>query len=107
MRPRRQASNVCRRAALMLSAGPAEPRGPPQKERGSSLRWSPSTVGALPGMCPNRSSGRDLVRSRPGENSHIVSALRVLGDVEAFAFDLNVGAQADDDIDDLVEDRGA
>ncbi len=39
---------------------------PPQKERGSNLRWSPSTVRALPGMCPNRSSGRDLVRSRPG-----------------------------------------
>src|SRR5262249_21614603 len=26
-----------------------------KKERGPSLRWSPSTVGALPGMCPNRS----------------------------------------------------
>src|SRR6266446_5397659 len=108
MRPRRQTSNVCRRAAVMLSAGPAEPHGlPPQKERGSSLRWSPSTVGALPGMCPNRSSGRDLVRSRPWENSHIVSALRVLGDVETFALHLNAGAQADDDIDDLVEDRRA
>src|SRR5437879_13918417 len=79
------------------------PRG--QKERGSNLRWSPSTVGALPGMCPNRSSGRDPVRSRPGENSHVVSALRVLGDVETFALHLNAGAQADDDVDDLVEDR--
>src|SRR6266478_3635144 len=38
----------------------------PKKERGPNLRWSPSTVRALPGMCPNRSSGRDLVRSRPG-----------------------------------------
>src|SRR5712664_3751959 len=79
----------------------------PAKERGSNLRWSPSTVGALPGMCPNRSSGRELVRSRPGENSHVVSALRVLGDVETFALHLNAGAQADDDIDDLVEDRRA
>jgi len=24
------------------------------KKRGPSLRWSPSTVGALPGMCSNR-----------------------------------------------------
>src|SRR5258707_7710023 len=39
-----------------------------QKERGPSLRWSPSTVGALPGMCANRSCGRDLLRDRaPGE----------------------------------------
>src|ERR1700688_3142449 len=43
----------------------------PQKERGSNLRWSPSTVGALPGMCPNRSSGRDPLRSRPGR-THIL-----------------------------------
>src|SRR5258707_8599147 len=78
-----------------------------QKERGSNLRWSPSTVGALPGMCPNRSSERDLVRSRPGENSHVVSALLVLGDVEAFALHLNAGSQADDNVDDLVEDRRA
>ena len=46
-----------------------------QKERGSNLRWSPSTVEALPGMCPNRSCGRDpgtttvlsLVDRVPGE----------------------------------------
>ncbi|MBT1511336.1 DUF4240 domain-containing protein [Bradyrhizobium sp. SRL28] len=30
-----------------------------RKERGSNLRWSPSTVRALPGMCPNRSCGCD------------------------------------------------
>src|SRR5467141_1071274 len=81
------------------------PQAPPQKERGSNLRWSPSTVGALPGMCPNRSSGRDLVRSRPRENLHVVGALRVFGDVQAFAFHLDGGAQADDHVDDLVEDR--
>jgi predicted nucleic acid-binding protein len=38
----------------------------PKKERGPSLRWSPSTVRALPGMCPNRSCGRGPLRSRPG-----------------------------------------
>src|SRR5258705_2815670 len=78
-----------------------------QKERGSNLRWSPSTVRALPGMCPNRSCGRDLGRSRPRENSHVVSALGVLGDVEAFTLYFNGGTQADDDVDDLVEDRRA
>src|SRR5713226_8161499 len=76
-----------------------------EKERGSNLRWSPSTVRALPGMCPNRSSGRDLVRSRPGRDLHVVGALRVLGDVETFPLHLDGGAQADDDIDYLVEDR--
>src|SRR5882762_1863112 len=79
-----------------------------QKERGSNLRWSPSTVRALPGMCPNRSCGNDPLRDRaPGELSHVVSALGVLGDVEAFTFGLNIGTQADDDVDDLVEDRRA
>src|SRR6266702_8041409 len=76
------------------------------KERGSNLRWSPSTVGALPGMCPNRSCGRDPGGTASRENSHVVSALGVLGDVEALAFGLDVDAQADDDIDDLVEDGG-
>src|ERR1700736_5839430 len=42
----------------------------------------------------------------PGENLHVVSALGVLGDVETFTFHLDAGAQAHDDIDDLVEDRG-
>src|SRR5882724_2337218 len=79
-----------------------------KKERGSNLRWSPSTVRALPGMCPNRSSGHGLLgRPRPGRTLHIVGALGVLGDVEAFTFGLDIGTQADDDVDDLVEDRRA
>src|SRR3954453_5629979 len=41
----------------------------------------------------------------PRENLHVVGALRVFGDVETFAFGLHVHAQADDDVDDLVEDR--
>ena len=77
-----------------------------KKERGSNLRWSPSTVGALPGMCPNRSSGRDpRGRPRPRENSHIVGALGVLGNIEALTLGFDIGAQADDDVDDLVDDR--
>src|SRR4051812_36964793 len=73
------------------------------KKGAPTCAGAPSTVGALPGMCPNRSSGRNPLRSRPRENSHIVGALGMLGDVEAFAFGLDIGAQADDDIDDLVE----
>src|SRR5262245_26885803 len=77
-----------------------------QKERGSNSRWSPSTVWALPGMCPNRSSGPDPRGDRaPGERLHVVGALGVLGDVEAFTLGLDIGAQADDHVDDLVEDR--
>src|SRR6266446_9592791 len=76
-----------------------------QKERGSNFRWTPSTARALPGMCPNRSCGCDPWGSHPRENLHVVSTLRVLGDVEAFTLGLDVDAQADDDIDYLVEDR--
>src|SRR3954453_10002763 len=79
----------------------------PHKERGPSLRWSPSTVRALPGMCPNRSCGRgpSWKNRAPGEPLHVVGALGVLGDVEAFTFGLHIAAKADDDVDDLVEDR--
>src|SRR5260221_6124947 len=76
-----------------------------KKERGSNLRWSPSTVRALPGMCPNRSCGCEPWGIAPRENLHVVSALRVLGDIEAFTLGLDVDAQADDDVDHLVEDR--
>src|SRR5215813_9605412 len=77
-----------------------------QKERGSNLRWSPSTVWALPGMCPNRSCGRGLGGDRDREETlHVVGALGVLGDVEAFTLALDIGAEANDHVDDLVEDR--
>ena len=46
------------------------------KERGPSLRWSPSTVGALPGMCPNRSSGRDAGTPRRGRTTYCKRARR-------------------------------
>ena len=64
------------------------------------MRWSPSTVGALPGMRPNRSSGRDLLETAPGEEHlHVVGAFAVVGDVETLAFLLEGGTQTDDDID--------
>src|SRR4051812_41023721 len=44
--------DLSRGSAAMFALSPAA-----QKERGSNLRWSPSTVRALPGMCPNRSCG--------------------------------------------------
>src|SRR3954451_12519579 len=43
----------------------------------------------------------------PRENSHVVSALRVLGDVEPSALGLDVDAQPDDDVAHLVENRRA
>src|SRR6202158_5346631 len=77
-----------------------------KKERGSNLRWSPSTVRALPGMCPNRSSGRDHREMiAPRENSIVVSALAVIGNVETFAFRFHGGTKTDDHVDELVEDR--
>src|ERR1700753_3601812 len=78
---------------------------PNQKERGSNLRWSPSTVGALPGMCPNRSSGRGGRRPRPREDLHVVGPFAVIGDVEAFALGFHARTKPDDHVDDLVEDR--
>src|SRR3954451_14573132 len=78
-----------------------------EKERGSNLRWSPSTVRALPGMCPKPELWARSREIAPRENLHVVRALGVLGDVEAFTLYFNGSAQADDDIDDLVQDRRA
>src|SRR5207249_10553201 len=39
------------------------------------------------------------------ENLHVVGALGVLGDVEAFTLGFDVDAQTDDHVDHLVEDR--
>src|SRR6201987_3898875 len=80
-----------------------------KKERGSNFRWSPSTVGALPGMCPNRSCGRDPQGNprgiAPREETHVLGALALMADVETLALFLPRGTQANDQIDDLVEDR--
>ena len=40
----------------------------------------------------------------PRENSHVVGAFGVLGEVEALTFAFDIGAQADDDIDNLFND---
>src|SRR3954451_8743870 len=44
-------------------------------------------------------------RTRPGGALHVVGALGVLGDVEAFTLALDIRAAANDHIDDLVDDR--
>src|SRR6187551_385727 len=90
-----------------LTIGASHDFGPAvaQKERGSNLRWSPSTVRALPGMCPNRSCGCVPGGTASRENLHVVGAFGVLGDVEAFTLGFDVDAQADDHVDDLEEDR--
>src|SRR6201999_3313186 len=43
----------------------------------------------------------------PRENSHVVGAFGVVGEVEALTLTFDIDAQADDDIDDLVENRRA
>lgn len=45
---------------------------PIKRKRGSSLRWSPSTVRALPGMCPNRSCGRGLDETASREETYML-----------------------------------
>src|SRR3569833_2894335 len=75
------------------------------KERGPSLRWSPSTVRALPGMCPDRSCGCGPWGTAYREDLHVVGALGVLRDVETFTLGFDVDAQTNDHVDHLVEDR--
>lgn len=49
--------------------------------------------GRLPGIRPNRSC------------SHVVGTLSVIGEVEAFAFDIRFRTQSDDHVDDFIENR--
>src|SRR5712675_1700748 len=75
------------------------------KRKGLQLALEPLYGQGIAGYVPKP---KLWVRPRgiaPRENSHVVSALRMLGDIEAFTLGLDVDAQADDDVDHLVEDR--
>jgi hypothetical protein len=76
------------------------------KKKGLQLALEPLNGRGIAGYVPKPELWTRPWWTASRENSHIVSALRVLGDVEALTFGLDVDAQADDDIDDLVEDRG-
>jgi len=76
-----------------------------EKRRGSNLRGAPNGQG-IAGYVPKPELWmRPLGDRIPRRTYHVVSALGVLGDVEAFTLGLDVDAQADDHVDHLVEDR--
>ena len=75
------------------------------KRKGLQLALEPLNGRGIAGYVPKPELWTRTWWTASRENSHVVSALRVLGDVETFALDLDGGTQADDDIDDLVEDR--
>src|ERR1700738_2531080 len=90
----------------LQSPSSSSPTAADQKKKGA-----PTCAGAPQRAGHCRVCARTVVlgatsRDRaPGENLHVVSARGVLGDVETLTLHLNGGAQAYDDIDDLVEDR--
>jgi hypothetical protein len=77
------------------------------EKRGPGLRWGPSTVRAFAGYLPEPQFWARARKPAPRENLHVVGALGVLDEIEAFALDFDRGTQADDHVDDLVEDRRA
>jgi hypothetical protein len=79
--------------------------GQNNKKKGLQLALEPLNGRGIAGYVPKPELWTRPWWTASRENSHVVGALRVLGDVEAFTFGLDVDAQADDDIDDLVEDR--
>ena len=76
-----------------------------QKRKGPQLALEPLNGQGIAGYVPEPELWARPQGIAPRENSHVVGALGVLGDIEAFTFGLDVDAQADDDIDDLEQDR--
>src|ERR1700710_245688 len=77
------------------------------KRKGPQLALEPLNGRGIAGYVPKPEFWARSRGIAPRENLHVVGALGVLGDVETFALHFDIGAQADDDIDDLVEDRRA
>src|SRR3954454_22458317 len=76
------------------------------KRKGLQLALEPLNGRDIAGYVPQTVVvARPPKRPRPGGELHVVGALGVLGDVEAFTLALDIGAEANDHIDDLVEDR--
>src|SRR5207245_7162857 len=76
-----------------------------EKRKGLQLALEPLNGQGIAGYVPEPELWTRSLEIASRENLHVVSALRVLGDVEAFTLGLDIGAQADDDVDDLIEDR--
>src|SRR5947209_5543960 len=73
-------------------------------------KGAPTCAGAPQRLGHCRVFARTVVRgavfqTAPREELHVVGALRVLGEVETFAFGIGIGAQPDEDVDDPVQDR--
>jgi hypothetical protein len=84
----------------------ASPFGNPlrHKRKGLQLALKPLNGRGIAGYVPKPKfwTRPVLVVASREETSHVVGALGVLGDVEAFTLGLDIGTQADDHIDDLV-----
>src|SRR5215216_5366197 len=84
-----------------------------EKKKGLQLALEPLNGQGIAGYVPEpelwmRPRDNDYVVPwgiAPRENLHVVGALGVLGDVEAFTLGFDVDAQTDDDVDHLVKDR--
>jgi hypothetical protein len=76
-----------------------------KKRKGPQLALEPLNGRGIAGYLPKPELWARPRAVAPRERSHVVGALAVIGDVEAFAFRLDGGTQADDHIDHLVEDR--
>src|SRR5262245_29165063 len=68
-----------------------------KKAGGPGLLRGLLTEGAVPGLRPNRCLS-------PGRSA-LLHSLAVHGQVEAFALDLRIDTQADDDVDHLEDDQ--
>src|SRR4051812_3109696 len=75
------------------------------KRKGPQLALEPLNGRGIAGYVPGPEFWARPVKIAPRESSHVVGALAVVGDIEPFAFRLDGGAQTDDHVDDLVEDR--
>src|SRR6476660_2011920 len=104
--PRQHTSGGCRAVRF---AGTGEHAGMKKqaaaKRKGLQLALEPLNGQGIAGYVPKPELWARSRKTAPRENSHVVSALGVLGDVEAFTLGLDIGAQANDHVDDLVEDR--
>src|SRR5579862_3144921 len=77
------------------------------KKKGLQLSLEPLNGRGIAGYVPKPKLWARPLKAAPREESHVVGALAVIADVETLAFLFDGGTQANDQIDDLVEDRRA
>ncbi len=75
------------------------------KRKGPQLALEPLNGQGIAGYLPEPKLRTWSRGTESRENSVVVGALAVVGDVQTFALLLDGRAQADDHVDDLVEDR--